>query len=133
MTTTRTRFAAAFTTIVALAALMVACAGSASSSGDNTYGTGPNTPGSTGNASVVINMKNNYFAPQVDTVAVGDTVTWTNAGTKNHTTTSDSTFWDSGSLAPGQSFTHVFTTAGTYPYHCTFHVSLGMTGTLVVK
>lgn len=68
-------------------------------------------------------------------INVGDTVHWqVDQGT--HTTTSDSTsqeVWDSGSLAQGQTFNHTFNTAGTFTYHCTFHQSIGMVGTIVVS
>jgi plastocyanin len=40
--------------------------------------------------------------------------------------------FDSGSLAAPASFDHVFASAGTFKYHCTFHVSMGMVGTVVV-
>jgi glucose/arabinose dehydrogenase len=72
------------------------------------------------------------FVPQVDTIAVGDSVRWTNNGTSSHTTTSDTkSLWDSGTLSPGESFTFQFDTPGSYPYHCEFHPS--MTGTIVVQ
>ena len=37
---------------------------------------------------------------------------------------------NSGTLGNGATYVHTFTTAGTYPYHCTFHS--GMTGTIIV-
>lgn len=40
--------------------------------------------------------------------------------------------FNSGTLAGPASFDHVFPTAGTVGYHCNFHVSMGMTGTVVV-
>lgn len=51
----------------------------------------------------------------------GDTVVWTNRMSKKHTVTADNGEFDSGALAKGQSFTHVFDSAGTVPYHCDFH------------
>jgi plastocyanin len=81
------------------------------------------------------------FAPQNATIAVGDTVTWTNTGSFAHTTTSGTTtggtrhpdgLWDSGSMLPGKSFSHVFAQAGTFPYYCTPHYT-SMTGTVTVK
>jgi plastocyanin len=38
--------------------------------------------------------------------------------------------FESGTLGPGASFLHTFTTAGTYAYHCRIHS--GMTGTVIV-
>jgi plastocyanin len=40
--------------------------------------------------------------------------------------------FNSGTLTAPASFDHVFPTAGTVGYHCTFHVSMGMVGTVVV-
>jgi plastocyanin len=33
---------------------------------------------------------------------------------------------------PTLSYTHTFTTAGSYAYHCEHHASIGMTGTVIV-
>lgn len=70
------------------------------------------------------------FVPQMDTVAQGDTVRWTNNGSASHTTTSDGAVWNSGTLSPGQSFSFQFNSTGTFPYHCAIHTS--MHGTIVV-
>ena len=64
------------------------------------------------------------FDPSVLTVNIGTTVRWTNNHTINHTATSDGSFWDSGTLIPGQSFLHTFDSAGNFPYSCTFHPSM---------
>jgi nitrite reductase (NO-forming) len=55
-------------------------------------------------------------------IAVGDTVTWTNddAGVTHTVTAADGSF-DSGFLAPGQSWSHTFTEAGEFEYLCTPH------------
>jgi plastocyanin len=71
------------------------------------------------------------FIPQTDTVAVGDTVRWTNNGAVPHTSTSNSGVWNSGTLSPGQSFSFQFNSTGTFPYHCAIHTS--MTGTIIVR
>src|SRR4051812_30045324 len=42
------------------------------------------------------------FQPTPIAVNVGDTVTWTNNGSFNHTTTGASSAWNSGPLSPGQ-------------------------------
>ena len=72
------------------------------------------------------------FSPATVTVHVGDTVVWSNPTGTAHTVTANSGTFNSGNLNPGQSFSHTFTTPGTYAYHCTYHVSLGMVGTIVV-
>lgn len=77
-------------------------------------------------------MVQNYaFAPATLTVKEGTTITWTNGDSVVHTVTSDTGIFDSGDLAKGQTFSYTFTTAGTYPYHCTPHKAK-MAGTIVV-
>jgi plastocyanin len=70
------------------------------------------------------------FTPTPVTIAVGDTVRWTNNGPSHHSSTSDTAIWDSGLLNVGQTFSFTFNTAGTYPYHCSLHTS--MHGTVIV-
>jgi plastocyanin len=44
--------------------------------------------------------------------------------------------FESGTVAPGGSYSYVFMTAGLYPYHCRFHGGVGgvgMSGTIFVK
>ncbi len=79
------------------------------------------------------NTSSKGFTPNTVTVVLGvnNTVVWTNNDGSPHTVTSNSGAFDSGNLAPGQSYTYTFTAAGTYTYHCTYHP--WMTGTVVVK
>ena len=74
-----------------------------------------------------------HYGPGTITVVIGvnNTVTWTNRDFSVHTVTSDSGGFDSGLLNSGDSWTHTFTTPGTYAYHCTIHPF--MTGTVVVR
>jgi plastocyanin len=71
------------------------------------------------------------FSPLSMTISVGDTVIWTNQGPTAHTTTSNTGIWDSGLLGRNQTFTRIFTAAGSFPYHCTPHPQ--MTGTITVQ
>jgi len=76
------------------------------------------------------------FAFVVDTLRVkaGARVTWVSCeapGTDSHTSTSDAGVWSSPLIAPGGSFTRVFDTRGTFPYHCTPHPS--MRGVVIVE
>ena len=74
------------------------------------------------------------FSPGTFTIQVGDTVTWYNADTMEHTATSDPgtpVSFDSPLLQPGDTFTFTFTQPGTYPYHCTPHPM--MKGTIIVN
>ncbi len=71
------------------------------------------------------------------TVSVGTEVVWENNDNVNHSSTSgtpptlDGT-WDSGILNPGEDFSRVFNTAGSFDYFCTVHGDL-MIGTIIVE
>lgn len=73
------------------------------------------------------------FAFQPDSLVIkrGRGVTWTNTGAKPHTVTSDTGVFDSGTLAPGATFSQTFKQSGTFAYHCAIHPS--MTGFIKVK
>ena len=79
--------------------------------------------------------------PAVDTIAVGDTVSWvwTNTGSTPHSVESDPPNVGDPSFASsptktgnGKTYTVVFTAAGEYEYDCSVHGNL-MTGTIVVQ
>jgi plastocyanin len=71
------------------------------------------------------------FNPADVTVNAGTMVTWRNGDTVAHTSTSDGSGWNSGSVAPGGQFSVAFPTTGSFPYHCAIHP--GMVGTVVVR
>lgn len=74
------------------------------------------------------------YDPEVLRVAPGTEVAWENVGRSPHTVTADDGGFDSGDLAPGESFRLVFDEPGIYPYHCTYHGApgVGMAGVVVV-
>ncbi|HEX5951042.1 MAG TPA: plastocyanin/azurin family copper-binding protein, partial [Actinomycetota bacterium] len=61
------------------------------------------------------------FRPRRVEVSRGTRVRWTNRGDLSHTTTSRTDAWDSGTLAPGDSFGRVFRSRGTFRYICSIH------------
>lgn len=71
------------------------------------------------------------YAPNPISVAVGGSVTWKNDDNIPHTATDDNGAWNSGSIAPGQTFTQSFPAAGSFKYHCAIHP--GMVGTVTVQ
>jgi plastocyanin len=71
------------------------------------------------------------FRPGTLTVPKGTRVKWTNKGAVTHTSTSNKGVWDSGSIAPGDTFSRVFKKAGTFKYHCSIHPT--MTAKIVVS
>lgn len=81
-------------------------------------------------SAVRVRMVDFAFRPRVITIARGTRVRWVNVGDTAHTTTSTRGIWDSGLLAPGESFSRVFRRSGTFRYVCTVHSS--MTGKVVV-
>ncbi len=79
----------------------------------------------------------NAFSPPTVTVAPGEAVIWSFQAF--HTSTSDTQtgpeVWDSGFLSTG-TFSHTFTTPGSYPYYCQVHSSPGgtmMNGVVIVS
>jgi plastocyanin len=88
-------------------------------------------PASAGAATVDIDILDTGYQPASVTIAVNDTVRWTNRGGLTHTVTSDTPGqFDSGNMAPNAQFPHTFTTPGSYPYHCSLHSF--MQGTVTV-
>ncbi len=86
-------------------------------------------------AQITITMTDSVFSPSSVIINPGDIIRWINSGSLSHTVTSDSGNFDSGALAPGQSFTAMFNAAGTYAYHCNLHGGaggVGMSGRFVV-
>ncbi|HUS36356.1 MAG TPA: PQQ-dependent sugar dehydrogenase [Verrucomicrobiae bacterium] len=82
-------------------------------------------------ATFTVNIRNFAFDPATTTIQVGDTVTWINNDLIQHTATSDSGAFNSGFLSQDQSFSHTFSAAGSFPFHCTPHPD--MAGTIVVQ
>ena len=78
-----------------------------------------------------------WYVPRQMAIHTNDTITWQNNDTEAHTVTSGvgagieslmnnkrgtpNGIFDSGLFKPGQSWTHTFTTPGTYTYFCTIH------------
>ncbi len=88
-----------------------------------------------------VQIIDNAYVPSAITVAVGDSIHWTNMGIMDHTVTSgdnctpDGDF-DSGTIAPGGDFGYLADEedAGlTIDYFCMFHCALGMVGSYTVE
>jgi plastocyanin len=88
--------------------------------------------GGGGGAGAEVSMEGIAFNPEEITVAVGDTVTWTNNDSADHDVTGDDfSSGEPGGLAGGDTFEHTFEEAGTFDYVCTVHP--GMEGTVTVE
>jgi plastocyanin len=117
-----------FLLAVSLLALSAACSNSPSMPT-------PTTPPGSGTAVSIVSgaatLTTTAYTPNPITVAVGGTVTWMNNDSIAHTSTANGGTWNSGTMAPGASFSTTFSSAGTFQYHCTIHP--GMVGTVTVQ
>jgi LPXTG-motif cell wall-anchored protein len=76
------------------------------------------------------NSQSEYrFSPSSLTVASGDTVTWTNNGSLPHDVSGSGL--SSGTLSPGQDYSHTFNSPGSFSYVCSIHPF--MKGSVTVK
>lgn len=64
------------------------------------------------------------YSPTDITINVNDTVQWT-WSTYYHSSTSTQGLWDSGLQNPPYTYTHTFTSGGSFPYYCTYHYFYG--------
>ena len=93
---------------------------------DTTYGGG----GTRGGRTLSVQVEDNFYSVTPDTVAVGDSVTWTWTGSSTHSVT-----FATGTSSATQSsgtFKRAFSPAGTYSYHCVVH-GLAMSGVIVAQ
>ena len=137
------RLRTAFIGMTALAAA-AGCAGYTASGpygsgGGGGGGGGPVGSVTVGNSGqiVFISAHNGTANPAVDTVAVGDTVTWTwtnNQGISHSIQSQGPTAFASSPIMSGngQRYAVKFAAPGTYPYDCAVH-GQQMTGTIVVR
>jgi len=90
-------------------------------------------------ANYVVRMQGTRFVPREITIAVGDSITWTNLDFSGHDAVSGTNgvpngFWRTPLFGFGGSATVVFTniTPRSYGYYCTPHVFAGMVGSVTV-
>jgi plastocyanin len=77
-----------------------------------------------------VSVEDDFFNPAAVTINAGDKVLWTWSGFNPHSSTSDTSIWDSGVHGNGFTFTNTFPTAGGFPYFCVVH---GFTGNVTVQ
>jgi len=144
------------------AAALAGCIGSVSGSADYDVAMRSNAfVPADGEAVTDFSDAPDYVPTDVPTVevAVGETVTWLNTGTRYHTVTGasagmpeDADYFASGgfenekaaldsfekyvggggAIAPSETYTHVFDTSGWYHYYCIPHLPAGMVGNVKV-
>ncbi len=88
----------------------------------------------------MIAVSSNQFTPADITIEVGETVQWDNTGGFHNVNGTTATypsnpegFTNGGASSSSWTFSHTFSTAGTYNYQCDPHVGLGMVGTITVN
>ncbi len=80
---------------------------------------------------VVVVIENINFGMKRIVVPPGTRVVWVNRDPVAHTSTADGGQWDSGLIAPGESWSMVFDELGSFSFHCTPHPF--MTGVVEVR
>jgi plastocyanin len=102
-----------------------------SSSSTSTSGSASSVSSGASSGASTVDVKNFAFNAQNLSVAVGTKVTWRFEDSAAHTVKADDGSFKSDALKDGQTYDHVFNTAGTYRYICSIHQY--MTGTVTVK
>jgi plastocyanin len=82
-------------------------------------------------ATTTVQIKSTGFVPATVTVNQGDSITWTNADTKDHQVVANGGSFASPILEKGKSYSHAFQGGGTFRYHDGLHPSLK--GTVTVR
>lgn len=70
---------------------------------------------------IKVNISSSGFQPANITTGRGSTIVWTNQDTVSHTVTAEDGRFDSGNIAPGDSFEQKFEKIRSYSYSCRFH------------
>ena len=101
---------------------------------DTTPDPGTPSPGAkaTSSGTVEVTVVDDRFEPVELSVSRGTTVTWVNRGANWHSLAAYDGSFDSGKMAPGDSFSHQFDETGTFQYICNHHGLQGMIGQVVV-
>jgi plastocyanin len=78
----------------------------------------------------IVKIDNFTFAPATLSVPVGTTVTWVNEDDIPHVVAEQNRAFKSKALDTDDSFTHTFSTPGTFAYFCALHPH--MVGSIIV-
>jgi plastocyanin len=87
---------------------------------------------STDPGAVKVTVVDFAFQPTDVTAKTGQVIAFSNTGAVSHTATLDNGGCATGTISAGKSDGLVFTTAGTYKFHCSIHPTQ-MMGTIVVS
>jgi len=78
-----------------------------------------------------VSIKGFAFVPQVITVTVGTTISWTNEDEDPHTVVANDKSFHSAAMDTDDRFSYTFTKPGEFAYFCSLHPH--MTGKVIVK
>jgi plastocyanin len=115
--------------VAALVALAACSSGSSAAPGAASAGA-PSTAASAAAGASAVAIKDFAFNPATIQAKIGQSITWTNQDSTAHTVTLDDKSVDSGNIAASATFSHSFTQAGSFTYHCAIHPT--MKGTVTV-
>jgi hypothetical protein len=97
-----------------------------------TFGCNKSNPGRPGENEIFLEYKT--YNPTQLSVKKGTTVTFINKDNANHTATSTTKVFDSGTLKSGDSYPHTFNDEGLFYFYCSYHSSNSQEqGVIVVK
>jgi len=115
-----------------LVAILIISDSCTKSTSADLYGNGGTTTKSSGGPGTnEVWIQGMAFNPATITAVAGTTIKWINKDAVNHTATSNTGVFDSGSLGTNSTYSHTFSSAGSFPYFCKVHP--GMTATVVVN
>jgi plastocyanin len=107
---------------LAVAALLAVGACSSGSSAAPAAASAAASGASSGQSgAVAATIKDFAFNPATIQAKVGQSITWTNQDSTAHTVTLDDKSVDSGNVEANATYSHAFTQAGTFTYHCAIH------------
>ena len=126
-----------FSVVATLSVAIAACSSSASPASVSTppasaaASVSAPSASAAGGVAAAVSIKGFAFNPATIQAKVGENITWTNEDTVGHTVTVDDKSVDSGTIDGGKTYSHAFTQAGTFTYHCEIHPT--MKGTVTVS
>jgi plastocyanin len=119
--------------LVAGALLVAACGGGGTTGTKDTKATSKDAKPA-GKADQTVNMvAGNKYEPAAVTVQTGQTVQWVNQDSQVHDVKFQQGESSPNVMQAGAMWSRTFSSAGTFPYICTYHEAEGMTGTVTVQ
>jgi plastocyanin len=132
---TKRRFLISITFAFAILSILNSCSkpmdNMTNTGGGGGNGGGGGGGGASGPGTNEVWIQGMAYNPAIITVSAGTTITWTNKDASDHTVTSTTGLFDSGTISVTGTWSHLFSTPGTYTYLCSIHSS--MTATVIVN